>query len=356
MSTRLESNGTWTAQVWYRDYHGDQRHKTKRGFASEADAAAWEKEFLEEAGESVNSTFEAFFEVYAADMVPRLRESTWNTKQYIIKNKILPYFGKMRVDEIEPIDVVRWQNELMAYRDEDGKPYSQTYLRVVNNQLSAMFNHAVRYYGLVRNPCSKTTRMGSSKGGEMQFWTKDEYLRFSDAIADKPESFYAFEILYWCGLRLGELLALTPADLDFARSELKVTKSYQRLHGRDVITPPKTPKSVRDVVMPEFLTEELKTWVGSLGIDPDARIFTFTKAKLHHELDRGCKIAHVKRIRVHDLRHSHVSLLIEMGFSAVAIADRLGHESADITFRYAHLFPDKQNEMARALDAEKGGF
>ncbi len=84
--------------------------------------------------------------------------------------------------------------------------------------------------------------MGSSKGGEMLFWTRDEYLRFSDAVADKPESYYSFEILYWCGLRVGELLALTPADFDWARAEVKVTKSYQRLSGRDVVTPPQDPQ------------------------------------------------------------------------------------------------------------------
>lgn len=304
----------------------------------------------------MDSTFAAFYEVYEADMRLRLREHTWYTKSYMIEGKILPYFGNMRVDEIGPIDVVRWQNRLMAYRNEKGEPYAPTYLRSVNNQLSAIFNHAVRYYGLKSNPCAKTTRMGSSKGGEMLFWTREEYLRFADAVSDKPESYYAFEILYWCGLRLGELLALTPGDFDFSCSELKVTKSYQRLHGRDVVTPPKTPKSVRTIVMPKFLADELEQWVGSLPIGEDERIFTFTKAKLHHELDRGCKISHVKRIRIHDLRHSHVSLLIEMGFSAVAIAERLGHESSDVTFRYAHLFSDKQSEMARALDATRAGI
>lgn len=356
MSVRIEANGTWTAQVWYRDYSGAKRHKTKRGFPSEEEAESWEAEFARDAEGAVDSTFAAFYEVYAADMEPRLREHTWYTKKYMIEGKILPYFGNMRVDEIEPLDVVRWQNKLMAHRNAKGEPYSQTYLRTINNQLSAIFNHAVRYYGLASNPCTRTTRMGSSKGGEMLFWTRDEYLRFSDAVADKPESYYAFEVLYWCGLRVGELLALTPADFDWARAEIKVTKSYQRLSGRDVITPPKTPKSVRDVVMPEFLAEELRPWIDSLGIGPDSRVFTFTKAKLHHELDRGCAKSHVKRIRIHDLRHSHVSLLIEMGFSAVAIAERLGHESADITFRYAHLFPDKQGEMARALNASKERF
>ena len=90
-------------------------------------------------------------------------------------------------------------------------------------------------------------------------------------------------------------------------------------------------------------------------VKPTDRIFEVTKYYLHHEMDRGAKEAGVKRIRIHDLRHSHVSLLIEMGFSAVAIADRVGHESIDITYRYAHLFPTRQTEMADRLDMERKG-
>lgn len=86
------------------------------------------------------------------------------------------------------------------------------------------------------------------------------------------------------------------------------------------------------------------------GLKKKNRIFTVTKSYLHHEMDRGAKAAGVKRIRIHDLRHSHISLLIDMGFSAVAIADRVGHESIEITYRYAHLFPSKQKEMANRLD------
>ena len=88
------------------------------------------------------------------------------------------------------------------------------------------------------------------------------------------------------------------------------------------------------------------------GLRPTDCIFPITKSYLHREMSRGSKAAGVKRIRIHDLRHSHVSLLIEMGFSAVAIAERVGHESIDITYRYAHLFPDKQTEMANRLDDE----
>lgn len=173
----------------------------------------------------------------------------------------------------------------------------------------------------------------------------------------KPRDVIAWQnemLNYWCGIREGELLALTPADFDLDKGLLSITKSYQRLKGRDVITDPKTPKSVRVIQMPQFLTDEIRDYLKSFyKVQPDQRIFEVTKSYLHHEMDRGAKEAGVKRIRIHDLRHSHVSLLIEMGFSALAIADRVGHESVDITYKYAHLFPSKQQEMAQKLDMER---
>ena len=151
-----------------------------------------------------------------------------------------------------------------------------------------------------------------------------------------------------------ELLALTPADFNFETHTLRINKSYQRLHREDVITPPKTLKSNRIIKMPKFLCDEMQDYMAMLyDLKDGDRIFTISKSYLHHEMNRGAKEAGVKRIRVHDLRHSHVSLLINMGFSALAIADRVGHESIDITYRYAHLFPTKQTEMAEKLDIER---
>lgn len=159
-------------------------------------------------------------------------------------------------------------------------------------------------------------------------------------------------------LTKAELLALTAADFNFDRETVTINKSYQRLRGEDVITSPKTKKSNRTIKMPKFLGEEMQEYIGMLyGLKKKDRIFTVTKSYLHHEMDRGAKAAGVKRIRIHDLRHSHISLLIDMGFSAVAIADRVGHESIEITYRYAHLFPSKQAEMADRLDdLGKGDF
>ena len=298
--------------------------------------------------------FKSFVELYTADVKTRLKENTWATKEHIIRTKLEPYFGKLKMCAITPQQIITWQNELINYRDEQGKAYSPVYLKTVNNQLSAIFNHAVKYYNLRENPCKKAGSMGKKKNREMQVWTKEEYLKFAGAMMDKPLSYYAFEMLYWCGLREGELLALTPSDFDFEKRTVSITKSYQRLNGQDLITTPKTEKSNRVITMPKFLSDEIQDYLKMLyDIEPDARMFTVTKSYLYREMERGAKEAGVKRIRVHDLRHSHVSLLIDMGFSATAIADRVGHESIDITYNYAHLFPSKQTEMADRLDMER---
>ena len=311
--------------------------------------------WLREHGITVDEANQAFTAqdgvLYTKDMKARLKENSWITKQNIVETKILPYFGQRKISEITTKDVIAWQNEQLAYRDEKHKPYSQTYLKTLHNQLSAIFNHAVRFYDLRANPASKAGNMGNEERREMLFWTKEEYQKFAAEMMDKPVSFYAFEMLYWCGIREGELLALTPADFDFEAGTVKISKSYQRLHGKDVITTPKTKKSNRTIKMPNFLCDEMKDYLGMLyGIKKKERIFTITKSYLHHEMDRGAKAAGVKRIRIHDLRHSHVSLLINMGYSAVAIGNRVGHESVEITYRYAHLFPSKQKEMANRLD------
>lgn len=135
---------------------------------------------------------------------------------------------------------------------------------------------------------------------------------------------------------------------------LRINKSYQRIGKRDVITAPKTKKSIRTIKMPKFLCDEIEDYFNTLyGVKPTDRVFPITKSYLHHEMDRGSKAAGVKRIKIHGLRHSHISHLIDLGFSAVAIADRVGHESIDITYRYAHLFPSKQVDMANKLDDER---
>ena len=351
---RNESNGTWYVMARYVDWQGNHKQKCKRGFKTKREALEWERVFHLQQSADMDMSFESFVDIYKNDIRSRIKETTWLTKVNIIDKKILPYFGKRKISEIQTKEVIAWQNDLLQQKDKTGKPYSECYLKTIHNQLSAIFNHAVRFYALRTNPAAKAGNMGSEKRNEILFWTKEEYLRFADVMMDKPVSFYAFEMLYWCGLRLGEMLALTPSDFDFQNNTVTINKSYQRLHGEDVITTPKTKKSNRIIKMSEFLAEEMQEYIKmQYKIEPTDRLFPISKSYLHREMERGCKETGLQKIRIHDLRHSHVSLLIELGFSAVAIADRLGHESIEITYRYAHLFPSKQNEMANKLNLER---
>lgn len=354
MPAYKDKDGKWFLVLRSRDWSGKLRQTTKRGFSTKREALEYESVCRLKENASLDMPFSAFVELYRKDMGSRIREHTWLTKNSIIDDKLMPFFGKMPMNSISPRDIMKWQNSMMDYRDADGKPYSPTYLKTMHNQLSAIFNHAVRYYDLRSNPAAKVGNMGKGKSGEMLFWTKEEYLTFAEAIMDKPLAYYSFEILYWCGIRVGELLALTRKDIDLDNKTLSITKSFQRLKGRDVITPPKTDKSVRTIIMPDFLCEEIEEYINSLyGLRDSDRLFPVTKSWLHREIVRGCKASGVKQIRVHGLRHSHVSLLINMGFSAVAIGSRVGHESVDITYRYAHMFPTEQTDMADKLDFER---
>ena len=343
-----KKTGKWLIQYRYTDWQGKRRKSTKRGFATKREAEEWLRNFLITQKADFDMKFENFWKMYYADMETRLREHTMRTKKYIVELKILPYFGNKRVNDITAADIRQWQNELIKIG------YSPTYLKTINNQLSAIFNYAVRYYDLKSNPCAKAGSMGKSKAEEMDFWTGEEFRRFIDSVMNKRLSYMVFMTLYWTGMRLGELLALNPKDVDLEKRTISITKSYQRLGKKDVITPPKTPKSKRVITIPEFLAADIKDYMDSLyDLQENDRLFPITKYYLEHEMQRGIKESGVKRIRVHDLRHSHASMLIELGFSPLEIANRLGHEKVETTLNtYAHLYPNKQTKQAERLDSE----
>ena len=343
-----KKTGKWLIQYRYTDWQGKRRKSTKRGFATKREAEEWLRNFLITQKADFDMKFEDFWKMYCADMETRLREHTMRTKKYIVELKILPYFGNKRVNDITAADIRQWQNELIKMG------YSPTYLKTINNQLSAIFNYAVRYYDLKSNPCAKAGSMGKSKAEEMDFWTGEEFRKFIDSVMNKRLSYMAFMTLYWTGMRMGELLALNSKDIDLEKRTISITKSYQRLGKKDVITPPKTPKSKRVITIPEFLAADIKDYMDSLyDLQENDRLFPITKYYLEHEMQRGIKESGVKRIRVHDLRHSHASMLIELGFSPLEIANRLGHEKVETTLNtYAHLYPNKQTKLAEWLDSE----
>lgn len=193
-----KKTGKWLIQYRYTDWQGKRRKSTKRGFATKREAEEWLRNFLITQKADFDMKFEDFWKMYCADMETRLREHTMRTKKYIVELKILPYFGNKRVNDITAADIRQWQNELIKMG------YSPTYLKTINNQLSAIFNYAVRYYDLKSNPCAKAGSMGKSKAEEMDFWTGEEFRKFIDSVMNKRLSYMAFMILYWTGMRLGD--------------------------------------------------------------------------------------------------------------------------------------------------------
>ncbi len=221
-----EKTGSWYCKFNYVDWTGARRQKMKRGFKLQREAKEWERNFLEKQSGSPDMTFQALYDLYLEDIRSRLKESTVIVKHRYITYRILPYFKDKPINEISPADVRKWQNKLI----EDGlKPTTQ---HSVNGQLNAVLNFAVKYYGLPRNPCSVVGSIGSNKTDRMDFWTLEEFKAFITRI-DNPMHNTLYSILYYSGLRCGEALALTPADIDLEKKVIHVTKTFHRFHGKD---------------------------------------------------------------------------------------------------------------------------
>lgn len=343
-----KSNKTWYCKFYYFDAEGISRQKLKRGFKLKRDAEAWERQFLESIAYQPTMTMDQFYGLFKRDTEPRLKEHTIMNRYYLYKNRIQPFFGDMQLNEIDAQDVITWQNELIE------QDFANTYLKTCHTALSTIFNHAVKFYGLGENPCHKAGSIGSTRPEtEMLIWTLEDYKKAIDSI-ESIKARTAINLLYWSGMRKGELYALTWKDLDFNLKTVDISKSYQRLRGKDVTTPPKTASSYRKIKLPYPTLEALKTYSGAIyDTSSNQPVFHWEKRFIEDGIQQAAELAGVQRIRVHDLRHSHASHLIELGFSPLLIAQRLGHEKVETTMNtYAHLWPSKEDELIATLEDE----
>ena len=345
-ATKDIKTGKWMIQYRYTDWQGNRIKSTKRGFNTKREAEEWLREFLLTLQCDFNMLFSDFIEIYMKDAKTRLRLNTYRSKKYIIDDKIIPFFAKKKMNEINAANIRQWQNEMVK------KGFSQTYLKTIHNQLSAIFNFAVQFYDLKSNPCRKAGSMGKKHADEMNFWTKEEFELFIDEVMDKQTTYTIFMTFYWTGIRLGELLALTPSDIDFDKKTITISKSYQRINGKDIVTEPKTSKRKRVITAPNFLLDTIKEYMELFyDCDPQDYLFPISKNYIERELKRGVDKSGVKKIRVHDFRHSHASLLIDMNFPILAVSNRLGHENIQTTLNvYGHLYPNKQKQLAERLE------
>lgn len=296
-----EVKNTWYVQFYYQDWQGKNTKKKKRGFKTKKEAVAWETEFKNSVDVKMDMTLEEFIKVYFQDKQGELKERSIKNKRYMMERHIVPYLGKKKMNDITPSDVIKWQSILRE------KNYKPTYLRMINNQLVALFTHAHNIYSLENNPCKKVKKMGKSDANKLSFWTKEEFDLFIETVDKRDRYYVIFMVLFWTGCREGELLALTLNDINFEDNTINIDKTYFRSEGRDIVTTPKTEGSVRIITIPEFLKIELQKYTQQLYDYPrDERLFPITARALQKKLKSQIARANVKEIRVHDLRHPYV--------------------------------------------------
>lgn len=336
--------------LYYEDWDGIKKKKKRGGLKTKREAQAWENHFKLSVNADMNMTMGAFVEIYFHDKEGELKERSIKNKRYVIEAHILPYFQNRKMNEITPAHIIQWQHVMRE------KGYAQTYLRMMQNQITALFTHASNIYNLSDNPCKKVKKMGKSVADKLDFWTKEEYDQFISTLESGSRYYVIFEILFWTGCREGELLALNKSDIDFQNNRMSITKTYYRSERRDVITAPKTEQSVRVIEMPEFLTQEIKEYLDSLpDLTEHTRIFPVVAEAVQHKLKRQAEKAGVKKIRVHDIRHSSAAYLINQGVQPLIIKERLGHKDIRITLNtYGHLYPNQQRQVADMLNEQKG--
>lgn len=344
---------SWYCSFYYKDWDGVNRRKKKEGFPTKKAAKEYETAFLASKSGNCNMAFQCLAELYLADCKNRCKPTSFSEKEFLIRNKILPRFGNMTVSEIKPAAIRLWQNELLSIRRQNGCPYSPAYLNAIHVQLSAIFNYAVKYYGLAQNPALLCGSIGQKRTSSISFWTLDEFNRFLSSVQDNLSVRTIFMLLFWTGIRSGELLALSAESFDFSKRLLHINRNYCRFQKEDVFLTPKTPKSVRSIALPDFLCESVQEYISTLNYHlAEDRLFPVSKYYLSSQLKRGCELSGVPRIRLHDLRHSHASLLIELGASPLLISERLGHDKIETTLQiYSHLYPDKHTAVAKSLDS-----
>lgn len=346
MSIRyIEATKTWTVDFRYKDFQGKTHKTCRRGYRLKREAQKAEQELKAFYALQADMLFSAMYERYMTDFRARTKKpSTVATKEGHFTNAILPYFGKLKISEITPAHVRDWQNKIIA-------KYAPTTQKQIHGQLSALFNYAMKFYGLPQNPARIAGSIGEFKANSSDFWTVEE---FDAAMEFAPEPYKtAFTLFFYAGLRRGELLALNVGDYDPATNTITVSKSLERVKGVNHIGEPKNKQSIRAVTIPASVAAMLDKYISTLyEPTPEEPLWpTLTGDHLAYRLEQAAKKAAVKKIRLHDLRHSHAAMLIDLDVNILAISKRLGHKDIKTTLNiYGHLYKEHAEQIAQKLE------
>ena len=354
---------TWYAMFYAKDYKGVNKKYKKTGFKKKKEAQEYEYEFKKKISKSVNMSFNSLYELYFEDYKKRHKPTAINTVETFFRLHILPFFDNIEISKINSYMIREWQNEMLEKENEKGKLFSENSKANIYAALKSMFNWAAKYQGLNENPCKNLGAFGSKKNrSEMKIWSVDDFNKFINLLEIKnkekngkyTDSIIIFKILFWTGLRIGEVLALTFDDINLKEKFIDVNKTISHINKKDYITTPKTLGSVRKVILPENLISDLKLYFSKFEkqkISKSERIFNLKKSQLRYILEKCSIQAEVEKIRLHDFRHSHASYLLFIQADITAISKRLGHDNLQTTINtYSHLYKDANKQLMKKLN------
>lgn len=348
----------WFAKFQYTDLEGKKKTKIKRGFRTEKEAKAFEKKFLSDIESDKEFAFEKAVDFYFDTKANKIKLSSLETKKSIFEKYILPYFKGKDIREIKTADLTRWQNKVLFAKNENGENIlADTYIKTINSQLRGFFNFAVRnkYIERFDNPILDLESVGKKESDrEYIVWSREDFSLFLRSITDHEDAYYAFMILFYTGIRKGELLALTVKDFDYENKTLSINKTFSIIKGKEVITSPKTKNSKRIVQLPDFVCEAVNTYINLFyKPTPNQRLFNYNTGKfLISAMEAGCKRTGLPKIRIHDLRHSHITYLQTLEISSMDIAERVGHKNIGMTMHYSHSTEQMQKAIATKIEKD----
>lgn len=348
-SFEKHENGTWSVRFRFQEF-GITKNKRLSGFKLKREAEAAYQDFIRnytptEAPKKL--TFDNLSKHYLEYIKEKNKTSTYCTIEPYFRNHLSPYFGDFIFTEITDADIRLWKTKISNY--------SYNYKSHLWSALKSLFHYAENHFGIVNSCYRKVPPFKLEKIQTWDYWTEEEFKQFIKTV-DDPALHAAFSSFYLMGFRSGELRALTWNDVNLKDSTISITKTITNKTGGNgyAITTPKTPNSIRTVIMPKSIVKELSNlsrheYVFGKGNHP------LSAETLRRKFSEYTKIAKVKPIKIHELRHSHVSLLINKGESdlsdAYAIAARIGDTVDMILKTYGHLFRQNSEKLVTKLDS-----
>ncbi|ERT36391.1 MULTISPECIES: tyrosine-type recombinase/integrase [Fusobacterium] len=340
-----EYTGRWNARFTIKLLNNKSKRIFKRGFNSKKEALEYEKKVILDNSLGSNIPFKVAVNQYLEFKKLRIKELTYMNMSNILNS--ITYFDNLLISDITPIQISNFQNDLL-------RKYKGSSIRTINAYVKMLFTWCVRYKNLASNPFDMVDRLKLETKKRMDIITVDEFNQIIKQV-NNPDMKLMFKLLFWTGLRIGEARALKIDDIDFNNKTISVTKSYTHLSGKSIITTPKTKGSIRVIKIDDVLLSEIKDYIDKASyILEDNFIFRFNKASYRYNFKNATIKVLGRDLRVHDLRHSHASFLINNGVDILLISKRLGHSNTAMTLNvYSHLYPDRESEAIKLINKLK---